>query len=48
MTNEQIAGKLNHNIAMYGHTDSKTDREYLARIFYYAGLLAGQFQTKDN
>lgn len=45
MSKKKIAEELNHCIAMYGHTDSKDDREYLAKIFYYAGLLAGEYQS---
>lgn len=44
---QELAYQLTHCIEMYGHTNSIEDKEYLARIFYYAGLLAGHY-AKEN
>lgn len=39
---KEIAAKLKHAVYMYRHTDSDSDREYLGRILFYAGVLAGE------
>jgi len=43
LTKKEVAQKLNHHIWCYGHTNSVSDREHLAKIFYYAGLLSGEY-----
>lgn len=46
MSKAEIAKELTHCIEMYGHTNETKDIEYLGRIFYYAGLLAGEYQDE--
>lgn len=48
MNKSEIAEELTHCIQMYSHTDSKSDQEFLAKIFYYAGLLAGEVLSKND
>lgn len=40
---KEVADDLAHAVAMYGYTDSRKDREYLGKILFYSGLLAGEY-----
>lgn len=44
MTKSEIAKNLTHYIELYGYNQSQDNQEYLAKIFYFAGLLAGEHQ----